>query len=58
MDVPKASACKSPLDPPFCKGGKRRARGDLRELAVSFVITKTIQNVTDNPGKAARVFKS
>jgi len=30
--------CKSPLDPLFCKGGKRRARGDFRELTVSFVI--------------------
>ena len=25
-------------NPPFDKGGKRRAQGDLRELAVSFVI--------------------
>jgi hypothetical protein len=32
------AVCKSPLDPPFCKGGKRRARGDFRELAVSFVL--------------------
>src|SRR5437867_10090592 len=30
--------CKSPLDPPFCKGGKRRARGDLCELAALVVI--------------------
>ena len=32
---------KSSLDPPFGKGGKRGARGDLRESAVSFVTLQT-----------------
>src|SRR5207249_7441971 len=29
----RGSTHKSPLNPPFCKGGKRRARGDLHESA-------------------------
>jgi len=38
MNIANTSTGANPPYPPFDKGGKRRAQGDLRELAVSFVI--------------------
>ena len=39
MNVPGASVYTNPpCNPPFAKGGKRKARGDLHESAVAVVI--------------------
>src|SRR5437867_12846277 len=41
---------KSPLSPPFCKGGKCKARGDLRESAVSFaILLQALKNPYHHP---------
>src|SRR5262249_406243 len=48
---------KSPFDPPFCKGGKRAARGDLRGSAASFVsLQYCLGQYRDNPHRSTRAF--